>query len=245
SSCRSAQPTSGEALDGLWYITEISGSTVVPPAKQALPVIGFDAKTGKIFGNSGCNRIMGSYDVNSKDGIIKQEARTRMSCADMKTEENILNALKRIKTYRPLNNNQIALCGEKKQRPLIILQRKASDINTPSSLDGDWRIVAVTSAIIPAEKKSKLLVSFNTTKKSIHANAGCNEINAILSTDENDAYAISFSKIAATMKACPDMTLERQVITALHETQSYNVSGKGDVVLYNKDGKLTMVLTKK
>ncbi|KAA6308518.1 hypothetical protein EZS27_039833, partial [termite gut metagenome] len=42
SSCRSAQPTSGEALDGLWYITEISGSTVVPPAKQALPVIGFD-----------------------------------------------------------------------------------------------------------------------------------------------------------------------------------------------------------
>jgi heat shock protein HslJ len=188
---------------------------------------------------------MGSYDVHAKDGIIKQEARTRMACADMRTEENIFNALKRVKTYKLLNDDQIALCGEKQKRPLIILQRTTSDVNTLSAFDGDWKIVAVANAIIPAGKKGKLPVSFNTTKESIYANAGCNEISAIFITDENDAYAISFPQVITTMKACPDMALEQQVTTALHETQSYNISGKGDVILYDKDGKLTMMLTKK
>ncbi|KAA6310350.1 hypothetical protein EZS27_038333, partial [termite gut metagenome] len=240
-SCRSVKPTSREILDGSWYIVEISGSTVVPPAKQDLPVIGFDAKTGKVFGDSGCNRIIGKYDMNAKNNIIKLEALTRVICPDMRTEENVLNILKRVKTYLPPNNEQvilfndrqIVLCNEM-NRPLITLRKKISDTNILPSLSGEWIITEITGATIPVEMENKLSLSFDISKKSIHANAGCNAIHAYFFTDPDDAYTVSFSKIAATMKACPNMMLEKQVINALYETQSYNISGKGDVIFYDK-----------
>jgi heat shock protein HslJ len=251
-SCRSVKPTSREILDGAWYIVEISGSTVVPPAKQDLPVIGFDAKTGKVFGNSGCNRIIGNYNMTDKNNIIKIEAHTRMICPDMRTEKNTLNILKRVKTYIPLNNGQVSLFNDRQiilcnemNRPLITLRRKTSDTNTLPSLAGEWSITEITGATIPVEMENKLSLSFDVSKESMHANAGCNAINACFSTDPNDAFAISFSKIVATMKACPDMTLEKQVTTALYETQSYNISGKGDILFYDKSEKLIMILTKK
>ncbi|KAA6335411.1 hypothetical protein EZS27_016352 [termite gut metagenome] len=252
SSCYSVKPTSREILDGAWYIVEISGSTVVPPAKQDLPVISFDAKTGKVSGNSGCNRIMGQYNMNAKKNIIKLESRTRMICPDMRTEENIQNILKRVKTYMPLSNGQvilfndrqIVLCNEM-NRPLIILRRKSSDTNILPALSGEWKITEITGAIIPVEMENKPSLFFDISKESIHVNAGCNAINAHFFTDPDDAYAISFSKMATTMKACPDMGLEKQVINALHETQSYNMSGKGDIIFYDKSEKLIMILTKK
>ncbi|KAA6339296.1 hypothetical protein EZS27_012767 [termite gut metagenome] len=83
-----------------------------------------------------------------------------------------------------------------------------------------------------------------TSKKSILTNAGCNAINAYFSTNPNDAYAISFSEITATMKAYPDITLEKQMITALYETWSYNISDKGNVIFYDKSEKLIIILTK-
>jgi heat shock protein HslJ len=252
SSCLSVKSISGEILDGSWYIVEISGSTVVPPAKQDLPVIGFDAKTGKVFGNSGCNRIIGKYDINAKNNIIQLEAYTRMVCPDMRTEENILNILKRVKTYLPLNNGQVTLFNDRQitlcnevNRPLITLRRKTSDANILPSLAGEWIITEITGTTIPVEMENKLSLSFDISKESIHANAGCNAINACFSTDPNDAYAISFFKIVVTMKACPNMMLEKQMINALYETQSYNLSGKGDVIFYDKSGKLIMILTKK
>jgi heat shock protein HslJ len=190
--------------------------------------------------------------MNAKNNIIKLEALTRMICPDMRTEKNTLNILKRVKTYIPLNNGQvilfndrqITLCNEM-NRPLITLRKKTSDTIVLPSLAGEWEITEITGTTIPVEMENKLSLSFEVSKDSIHAHAGCNAINACFSTDPDDVYAISFSKIVAIMEDCPDRTLEQPLITGLYETRSYNISGKGDVIFYDKSQKLIMILTKK
>ena len=81
SSCRSVEkalPLS--SINGEWNIIEINGSKVVPDESKNLPFIVFDTTTGRVSGNSGCNRMMGSLDVNAKSGSIdlKEMASTRM-----------------------------------------------------------------------------------------------------------------------------------------------------------------------
>lgn len=117
------------SLGGEWNIIEINGMVVVPAPKQEFPFIGFDTKNGKVYGNSGCNRMTGSFDVNAKPGRIHFGAMgsTRMLCPDMTVEQNILSALTRVKRYRKLGKDNMALCGSS-SLPILVLQKK----ETPS-----------------------------------------------------------------------------------------------------------------
>lgn len=57
SSCASTKNlTPVSDLGGEWNIIEINGTAVVPAPGQAFPYIGFETNTGRVYGNSGCNR---------------------------------------------------------------------------------------------------------------------------------------------------------------------------------------------
>ena len=67
SSCRSVEkavPVS--SINGEWNIIEVNGSKVAPGESRTLPFIAFDTATGRVSGNSGCNRMMGTFDVNAQ-----------------------------------------------------------------------------------------------------------------------------------------------------------------------------------
>ena len=116
SSCASTKNAATlSSISGEWNIIEVNGTAVVPAPGQEFPYIGFDTKTGKVFGNSGCNRMMGSFDVNAKPGTIDLGAlaSTRMACPDMTVENNVLSALNKVKKYKKLGKENIALCGGK------------------------------------------------------------------------------------------------------------------------------------
>ena len=86
SSCRSVEkaiPLS--SINGEWNIIEVNGSKITPGESTPLPFIAFDTATGRVSGNSGCNRMMGSFDVNAKPGSLELTgmASTRMMCPDM------------------------------------------------------------------------------------------------------------------------------------------------------------------
>ena len=126
SSCASTKNAATlSSLSGEWNIIEINGSAVVPAPNQEFPFIGFDTKTGQVYGNSGCNRLMGSFDVNAKPGQIDLGAlgSTRMMCPDMTVEKNVLAALGQVKKYKQLGKENMALCASS-NRPVIVLQKK-------------------------------------------------------------------------------------------------------------------------
>jgi hypothetical protein len=247
SSCRSSKDAATlSSINGEWNIIEINGAAVVPAPNQEFPFIGFDTNTGKVFGNSGCNRMMGSFDVNAKPGTIDlgAMASTRMACPDMTLEQNVLSALGQVKKYKKLGKENIALCGSS-NRPIIVLQKKAPTVKL-SDLSGKWIISEAGGQSIPEGMEKQPFIEFNLSEKRIHGNAGCNLINGGFVADNENSSAISFPQLISTMMACPDMEeVEGRVMKALNEVKSFGKLAGGGIGLYDADNTLVMVLVKK
>lgn len=246
SSCGSTKNAAAlSSISGEWNIIEINGTAVVPAPRQEFPFIGFDTKDGKVYGNSGCNRLMGAFNVNAKPGTIDLGAlgSTRMACPDMTLENNVLSALGQVKKYKKLGKENIALCGSS-NRPIIILQKKEATADL-SDLNGKWMISEAGGEAIPGGMEKQPFIEFNISEKSLHGNAGCNIINGAFQTDGENPTAISFPQVISTMMACPDMAVEGRVLKALNSVQSFGKLAGGGIGLYDADNTLAMVLVKK
>lgn len=246
SSCRSAKEiTTLDSLNGEWNIIEINGSEVAPGSGKDLPYIGFESASGKVYGNSGCNRIMGSFDTNAKAGEIDLGtlAGTRMMCPDMTLEQNVLNALKIVKGYKKVNGQKIALTNANK-RPVIVLAPKVA-VSLVSALQGEWKIAEIKGKAIPVGLDKEPFISFDTKTLRIHGNAGCNMINGGIVLEEDKPHAISFPAVAATMMACPDMGIERSVLDALNTVKAFDTLENKSIGLYNAEGTMVLLLKKK
>lgn len=245
-SCRTTREAATvSTLNGEWNIVEINGSAVLPTAAQGVPYIGFDAATGRIHGNSGCNRIMGNFDLNAAPGNINlgNLAGTRMACPDMTTEQNVMNALNLVRGYHKVGN-RIALTGSA-GRPVIILEKRQQPTNDIATINGEWRITEVNGQAIPTNMEKQPFILFDVQNKRVHGNAGCNTFNGTFNTDPQNIRAISFPPMAATMMACPDMTVERRVLDAVTTVKTYDIFNDGNLGFYNQAGTLVMVLAKR
>ena len=114
------------SLNGEWNITEVDGQKITD---KKMPFIGFDVAQKRIYGNSGCNRMMGSFDVNAKPGTIDLGAlaSTRMACPDMSGERELLQALDKVVRFDAVGEvkpvNKIALYGTDNTK-LMVIEKK-------------------------------------------------------------------------------------------------------------------------
>ena len=246
SSCRSVEkavPVS--SINGEWNIIEVNGSKVAPGESRTLPFIAFYTATGRVSGNSGCNRMMGTFDVNAKPGSLElgAMASTRMMCPDMTTEKNVLSALAQVKGYKKAGKEKMYLCNAS-NRPVVVLEKKEADVKL-SVLNGEWKIKEANGEAIPSGMEKQPFIAFDVKKKSIHGNAGCNLINGGFETSTSNAKSISFPGVASTMMACPDMETEGKILKALNEVKSFDVLAGGGIGLYDANNALVIVLEKK
>lgn len=225
-------------FNGEWNIVEVNGSAL---QINEYPYIGFDNDTKRIYGNSGCNNIMGSFELNSKEGSLKlgQMASTMMAGPNMDTERNVLNALGQVKAFKQINDNEIALCNEQK-RPVVILKKRFYNIPV-SELNGKWNILKVYGENVPSNMEEHPFITFDTQKEEVSGNAGCNSFHGKYSADKESS--ISFSNIAATRMTCPNIEIENKVLQALNATKTFGKLENGNIALYN-NGKQVLELTK-
>ena len=188
--------------------------------------------------------MMGSFDVNAKPGTIDLGAlaSTRMACPDMTVENNVLSALNKVKKYKKLGKENIALCGAS-NRPIVVLQKKES-VSKLSDLEGKWIISEAAGEAIPDGMEKQPFIEFNIAEKRLHGNAGCNLTNGAFQVDDENPSAISFPQVISTMMACPDMEVEGRVLKALNSVQSFGKLAGGGIGLYDADNNLVMVLVK-
>lgn len=94
--CRTAQASvlTIDALDGEWTVVDVGGKTVAGKS-DSRPFLGFSARDRRLYGNAGCNNLMGVVEVDETTGAVSfsNVGRTRMRCADMTTERRIVDAL--------------------------------------------------------------------------------------------------------------------------------------------------------
>lgn len=232
------------SISGEWNIIEINGTAVVPAPGQEFPFIGFDTATGRVYGNSGCNRMMGSFDVNATPGTLELGAMgsTRMMCPDMTVEQNVLAALAQVKKYKKLGQENMALCGSS-NRPVVVLQKRTPSVKL-DDLAGKWMVSEALGEAIPEKMEKQPFVEFNIAEKRLHGNAGCNIINGDFQTDEANVASIAFPQLITTMMACPDQEVEGRVLKALDAVRSFGKLAGGGIGLYDADNGLVMVLVR-
>ena len=111
-------------LNGTWAVKEISGEKVnVPKMKLVI-----DVEEGKLHGNTGCNTINGSLEINmnSANSISFQAiAKTLMLCPNENYETQLLVALEEAMKAKPLKGNKVELLDS--QGKAVLLLERTSD----------------------------------------------------------------------------------------------------------------------
>ena len=244
SSCRSSREVLNlSALNGQWEIKEINGAAIVSSTET--PILVFDATKGKISGFTGCNKIMGSFETNSKPGHIELSniGSTRMACPDMTTERNILNTLSLVQKYIQIENNNIALCNEG-NRPIMILGKAipTADIH---ELNGEWKITQIQGEPVSDKNEQEPLIGFDVKKQKVYGCAGCNNFLCNFQTEKGAAASISFPALGTTMMLCRNMDDEQKILESLNVVRSFKRLNKQEFGLYDSEDKLQLTLKKK
>ncbi|NMA75400.1 MAG: META domain-containing protein [Bacteroidales bacterium] len=244
-SCATSKNTLGfSELNGEWNIIEIEGDVVVPADHQPFPYVGFDTSTGRLYGNSGCNRMMSSITPGGTAGeiVIGAIAGTRMACKDMKLEQNVLQAMAKVKRYERIDEQKIALCDAGNQ-PILILAAKEGKADI-AILSGEWFITTVNDEAISFNRYRQPIIAFNTEEERVNGFAGCNNFMGGYKIDEKINHSISFPSLASTMMACDSMELEGKILKALDKVRSYKQTVEG-LELCDVEGKRVLTLLKK
>ncbi|MCH5231679.1 MAG: META domain-containing protein [Muribaculaceae bacterium] len=108
-------------LNGTWAVKEISGEAVnVPKMKLVI-----DVEEGKIHGNTGCNVINGSLEINmeSANSISFQAiTKTMMLCPDENYETQLLVALEEAMKAKPLQGGKVEFL-DSQDKVVLVLER--------------------------------------------------------------------------------------------------------------------------
>ena len=224
--CRSSKDAvSVNDLDGEWNVVEIQGQAV---QAESQPFIGFDAQDGRVYGYTGCNRLMGALTLSKPNKIeLGQMASTLMACPDMETERQVLEALASVRSLEVSGKELLLYSGGKK--PVMRLQKRF-EVVPLSSLNGEWKVVAVNGTALPAMENIPAF-SLDMTTHRIGGNSGCNRLSGEIRHDAAVENSISFASVASTRMACPDMDTENQVLSALNQVCAYGMLANGHLAL--------------
>ena len=113
SSCGTSRnaASSIKALDGEWKIITVNGQALTPQPGEKTAFIGFDVKENRIYGNTGCNNLVGGLQADAANKTITfgQSGSTRMLCPHMETEEIVLEAMGMVGKYDITDKNKMSL----------------------------------------------------------------------------------------------------------------------------------------
>lgn len=226
-------------ITGEWNVVSVAGKQVT-----GNPYIGFDTENGRLYGNAGCNRIMGGFEIDSVNpGHIglTNVASTRMMCPDMETEQKVLEALNEVAGFKS-SATGVELT-DKDGKVLISLEKREAPAVSVNDINGEWKISKVEGAAVEVADKTPFL-SFNVAENAVHGNGGCNIINGSFSQEEGNPSSLKFGHMISTMMAGPGMETERKVLTAMNKVASFVVNEDGTLSLMDAENNEVLLLVK-
>lgn len=242
SACKSSkQAVQPIDLTGEWNIVTVNGDKI---NAANTPFIGLDVKEKRVYGNAGCNRMTGSFEIDSlHPGKIQfgQIGTTRMMCPDMETESKVLQALDNVTGYTKTAQGLSLTDAEGKA--LMTLEKRQLPAFSINDLNGEWIVSAIGNTQLGKTENTPFL-AFDIEQKRVHGNAGCNVINGSFSQEEGKDNSLKFSQMISTMMACPDMETERQILEALSKVNSFSSSQDQTLALLDENGTEVLTLTR-
>jgi len=95
-----------------WKLTELRGVPVKTAARQHEPHLILQAEGQRLAGSGGCNRLMGSYQLNGQTLALGKVASTMMACPDgMEEETAFFRILEHVQAWK-VQADQLDLLDE-------------------------------------------------------------------------------------------------------------------------------------
>ena len=240
--CSSSKNMPKVDLAGEWNIVAVDGEKI---NASDMPYIGMDVEAKRIYGNAGCNNMMGTLVLDSlKPGVIHftQVATSRMMCPDMDIENKVIGALNKVNGYAETADG-VALTDADGNTVISLEKRQVPEVSV-NDLAGEWIISSVNGTELGKQEKTPFL-AFNVEEKTVHGNASCNIVNGGFTQEGNKANSLKFSQMISTMMACPDMDTEKTILEALNKVASFTLNDdKSSLSLLDEGGTEVMKLTK-
>ena len=85
-----------------WYLTQVGGSPVSPPADGKQPHMALDPVKRQVTGFAGCNNFFGNYELDGSSLSFGPIGATRMACPDLETglETKLFEALQSTRKWK-------------------------------------------------------------------------------------------------------------------------------------------------
>lgn len=111
-----------------------------------------------------------------------------------------------------------------------------------SSLAGEWNMIEINGAVVvPAPGETFPFIAFNADNGTVYGNAGCNSLTGSFDANAKPG-TIDLGALGSTRRLCPDMTTERNVLSALAQVKKYKSLDGGNMALCNGSGRPVIVL---
>ncbi len=140
-------------LDGQWFIATV-GNEMVKTTGDEKPFLGFNIQDSRIFGYTGCNRVMGGYalDIDKSTLSFENLGSTKMMCPDDAVELKILAAMAQVKhfLYRKCEKGELMILSDESGKEVMSLEKEPKS-KTETEIKPD----SASSDMPKSDKKSK------------------------------------------------------------------------------------------
>ena len=105
-----------------------------------------------------------------------------------------------------------------------ILEKQGSDLTDAALTGKRWKLVELNGAPVKAnDQDSPSFIEFQKEENKVNGFAGCN--NFFGNYELKEGNRISFSKMASTMMACPDLAPEQELFKVFETADNYTIYG--------------------
>ncbi|MDT0294912.1 META domain-containing protein [Mesonia ostreae] len=207
-----------------WVLQQLEGEDIDPSKNGKLISFTLNTKDNKVTGYAGCNSFFGNYTLGAGNRIsFSTLGLTKMACSeDDFKESELMNVLDMTDNYR-INGNQLEL-NVGKRAPLAIF--KKVDKNAEPIVEKYWKLKTLEGKDVKMSKNQEKEIYFTLkmNENRVVGFAGCNGMSGTYKLEERNR--ISFSQMATTMMACPDLDVnEAEFLKVFELTDNYTING--------------------
>lgn len=228
------QAIKSQLTAAVWTLSKIKGEEVKKPAEEQQEVHFMLSEDDKVSGYTGCNQIMGAYELGENSSLkFKDVATTRRSCPEQNNKENeFLEVLSQTSSFK-LDDKKLSLLNTQDEI-IAVLTYKAPKAKVMDL--GQWELKTLKGEPVKFESKenNKLHFKFLEDNK-IAGFSGCNTFSGTYSLNKDKG--IEFSQMISTLKACPDVEFKEAIFLKVFEHSTSYTIENDQLKLYNDDGK--------
>lgn len=210
-----------------WTLVKLEGQNINQDENIQPIYFNLDSAENRVNGFAGCNTFMGEYKLEEGNRIkFSKMATTRMACPDLNLNEGgVLKVFELADNYT-INGDTLML-NVGRRAPLAVFVKSESQIT-----EKYWKLKTLEGQEIEMadnqEKEAHFILK--TEGNKVQGFAGCNSFSGNYTLEKGNR--ISFSQMATTLRACPDVDVNESEFLKIFELAD-NYTINNDILMLN------------